>query len=377
MRTGLLLGAAFLIKTSAWPWLVLAVPLRLWGTPDAAGRGRVWLSSAVCALVMLTWIVPMSLAAGRPTLGSAGRLNYCWYIESCDSRTPDTHRGTHLAYHDLAIDSTTRVGWAEFATADRWTYAPWSDPTAWDAGVLTRTARAPSAFDLLRYWGRQALLSFGLWLLPVLLGVLLPWYLLQRHAGLKRLPGVDRTSLTVGLLGLAGVGQFILVHSEPRLIAPFGLLSALALLNRWSGAAAAPPRAPPWLWQGATLLGLLLAAGYAVPRMRDGFNASARIPRVLSVLASTNASLAGAGLSHERIVVLGPAIPIEASAFLSGAHIVAQIPQGSLAIIKALPTPRQRAVLGAMFGGRFRVAWVSTPEGTFELALLPERQPGP
>lgn len=371
--TGILLGAAYLAKTSAWPWLLAAVLVRLWGARDAVGRRRVWLSSAVGAVVMLTWIVPMSLEAGRPTLGSAGRLNYCWYIEACDSRTPDTHSGVHYAYQELSVDSTTRLGWAEYVGANRWTYAPWSDPTQWELGVQSHNASAPSLWQLLSYWGRQALLSFGLWLLPVLLAVLLPWYLLQRSPGMwRRLVEEDRPVLAVGLLGLAGVGQFILVHAEPRLIAPFGLLAALALLHQWSSEPT-PARATPRVRQWATLLGLLVAAGYAVPRLRDGFDASARIPRVLELIASTKASLAAAGLSQDRIVILGPAIPVAATAFLSGARIAAQVPPGSLAVLKRLPTEGQRAALAAMFGGRYQVAWISTAEGTFTLARLPER----
>lgn len=372
--TGILLGVAFLAKTSAWPWLLLAVPLRIWGARDAARRRDVLLSSAVCAAVMLIWIVPMSVTAGHPTLGSAGRLNASWYLAADDSRTPDTHLGQHTTYHQMVVDSAHTIVWAEFPDADRWTYAPWSDPTAWDAGVLTRNSRTPSAGELVAYWGRQAQNSLGLWLLPVLLGILLPCYLLQRRTKMwQHLLDDDRPILVTALLGLAGVGQFVLVHSEPRLIAPFGLLFALAVLHWLSAGEPAMPRIPMAVRQGVTALGVLGAIGFAVPRLQEGLTSSARIDNVISAIARTNASLASAGLSQARIVILGPAIPVEASAFLSGAQIVAQVPPTSVEAVKSLPADRLRAVITEMFAGKAQIAWLTTPDAAVSIVVIPPK----
>ncbi len=374
LLTGLLLGAAFLTKTSAWPWLLLALPLRIWGARQAEARRSVLLSSGVCAAVMLTWIIPMSTDAGHPTLGSAGRLNAAWYLTADDSRTPDAHLGRHTSYHQMPVDSGRTVVWAEFPDAARWTYAPWSDPTAWEAGVQTRNASTPETTALIAYWGRQAKNSLGLWLLPVLLGILLPCYLLQRRETMwRRLFEEDRSIAVVALLGLAGVGQFILVHSEPRLIAPFGLLFALAVLHWLSRERPATPRFPMALRQGATALGLIGAVGFAVPRLQEGIASSARINSVIAAIARTNASLATAGLSQAKIVILGPAIPIEASAFLSGAQIVAQVPPISVEVIKRLPADRQRAVITEIFGGKAQVAWLTTPDAGVNIVVIPPK----
>ncbi len=372
LLTGVLLGAAFLAKTSAWPWLVLAVPLRVWGARTSAHRREVLLSSVICAAVMLTWIVPMSVKAGRPTLGSAGRLNYSWYLAASDARTPDTHLGQHTFYHQMTVDSAHAITWAEFPDAGKWTYAPWSDPTAWDAGVLTRNETTPDTFELISYWLRQARNSLGLWLLPVLLGILVPGYLLQRRPKMWHdLLKDDRPILVTALLGLAGVGQFVLVHSEPRLIAPFGLLFALAVLH-WLWAAEPPvPRFPVMARQAASWLGLLAAIGFAVPRLREGITSSARIEGVLAAVSSTNASLAAAGLSQSRIAILGPAIPVEASAFLSGAQIVAQVPPSSVEVIKSLTTEQQRAIITKLFGGKVQIGWLTTPDASVSIVVIP------
>jgi hypothetical protein len=372
LLTGVLLGVAFLAKTSAWPWLVLAIPLRLWGARTPAHRRDVLRSSLACAAVMLTWIVPMSVKEGRPTLGSAGRLNYSWYLAASDARTPDTHLGRHTFYHQMTIDSAHTITWAEFPDAGKWTYAPWSDPTAWDAGVLTRNERTPDTFELVSYWLRQARISFGLWLLPVLLGILVPAYLLQRRPTMWReLLADDRPVLVTALLGLAGVGQFVLVHSEPRLIAPFGLLFALAALHWLYAQAPSVPRFPVLTRQTASWLGLVAAIGFAVPRLKEGFTSSARIDGVFAAITRTNASLAEAGLSQARIVILGPAIPVEASAFLSGAQIVAQVPSSSVEVIKSLPTDQQRAVITRLFASKAQIAWLTTPDAAVSIVVIP------
>jgi hypothetical protein len=371
LLTGILLGLAFLVKTSSWPWLLLSIPLRLGGAGDPAGRRTVLRSAAVCVVVMLAWILPLSAKAGRFTMGSAGRLNRCWYLDACDSRTPDTHTGDHTAYHRLAGDSTHRVVWAEFPKPDLWTYAPWSDPTAWDAGVVTRASSPPSAGELVAYWGRQARNSIGLWLTPVLLGVLLPWSLLNWGPETRRQLRENRSVLMVATLGLAGIFQFVLIHSEPRLIAPFGLLFALAALHGLSGGGTPIERFPPLARQVLSILGLLVAAGFAVPRLREGFSSRPRINRVIASIAFTDSTLAANGKSQAQLVILGPALPVEAAAFLSGSRIVAQLLPASVGVITAMSPDHQRAALTTMFGGKAQVAWLTTPDGGVSMVMIP------
>lgn len=367
---GILLGVAFLIKTSTWPWLLLAALLRLWGAIDSKARRDVLLSSTACAAVMLLWIIPLSSKTGHFTLGSAGRLNRCWYIDACDSRTPDTHLGKHSAYQSLGSDSTHRITWAEFP-GTRWTYAPWSDPTAWEAGIISKTSSPPSTVQLISYWGRQARNSFGLWLSPVLLGVLLPWSVLSWGPDSKQRLWENRPAITTALLGLAGVFQFILIHSEPRLIAPFGLLFALAVLQGVTPSDTAKQRFGAAAGLVLSLLGLVVAAGFAVPRLKEGFDSRPRINRVISSIRFTNSSLAANGVSQDKLVILGPSLPVEAAAYLSGARIVGQLLPGSIEALTQMPPEAQRANLVTMFGGKAQVAWLTTPSGGVSVVIIP------
>ena len=79
---------------------------------------------------------------------------------------------THMPYATaLALTDGGRLEWAVYADAGRWTYEPWSDPTAWDAGVRSKSSAAPTASGLIAYWARLAGRSFGIWLLPLILGI--------------------------------------------------------------------------------------------------------------------------------------------------------------------------------------------------------------
>lgn len=369
--TGLWLGLAFLAKTSAWPWLLVGVPIRLWGASTAEGRRAVWNSSAVAGLIVLLWTVPLSIESGHPTFGSAGRLNYCWYLESCDSRSPDTHLGDHRAYRVATPPGIGPVRWAEFAASDRWTYAPWSDPTAWDAGVITRNSRPPTLIDALDHWAREASATFGEWLFPLLLGVLVPWVLIAWDpAHPHHIPRPDRNGAAVLLLGLLGVLQFVLIHSEPRLVAPFAMLGALALLHGVDPeAGSVRPRRR--VLAGAVVVACVLAAGfYGYLRLRDGISSSGRIERVLTSIASTRASLAARGIPGTRIVVIGPAIPAEAAAYMSGVRIVAQVLPGSANALFAQPPSRRDALLDSLFAGKADVAWLTSRDGSVGIVEL-------
>lgn len=369
--TGIALGAAFLARTSAWPWLLLSLPLRLWGARDAAERRQVVLSSATAVAVAALWIVPLSAVAGHPTLGSSARLNYCWYIESCDSRSPDTHQGQHVAYHDSTLADGQVVTWASFPDSARWTYAPWSDPTAWEAGVLSRHTTPPTPSLMVRYWWRQGNSTFGYWLSPVLLAVLIPWWFVEWSPRMRQHPGAGaRRMWMIVALGLVGVFQFVVVHSEPRLIAPSALLAILALLV---GPPREPEEAPPVaaLRPWAMTLALVVVGGYAFIKLRDGRATEQRLSATIQGMAATRETLAAGGIAPTRIVVLGPALPAIAAAYLSGAHVVAQALPRSVAPLLGHTAEEQSQVLNSLFLPMAQAAWLTTQGGGVSVIPLP------
>jgi hypothetical protein len=371
IHTGLALGLTFLIRSSSWIWLLLAFPLRLWAARAGAERRRVVWSTGLSVLIAALWVVPLSIRSGEVTVGSAARLNYCWYILGCDSRTPDTHLGDHGAYHGVTLEGGQVLGWAQFEGTDKWTYEPWSDPTTWQAGVVSQRVNPDPWSSIGNYWARQARRVFGDWLLPVVLTVALPWTLLGWSPGAgRRYLAEGRPVLVALLLGLAGIVQFVAIHAEPRLVAPFGLLAVLALLH---GPGPHPPaghRRLAWLRPSVVVAGLLVAGFYGVQGIRVARLGEERYKLILQGIASTQAQLTQAGVSASPIVIVGPAIPVLFTAYLSGVKIVAQVPPPSAQRLRARTADDQRRILTQLFGAQARVAWYTTTEGEVNVVLL-------
>ncbi len=370
---GLWLGMAFLVKTSSWPWLAVTAAMLL--LREGGARRRVFCAIAVVAAVMSLWIVPLSLASGRPTFGSAGRLNACWYLEGCDSRTPDTHGGTHARIGALTVTGGETVALADF-TGTPWTYLPWSDPTAWEAGVGSRIRAPLDLFDLVSYWGRQLRAVLAYWTPHVLLGVLVPMALLTWRPGLwQEAWARDRRSGVVALLGILGVAQFVAVHAEPRLIAPFVMLVGMGALwwLRPPGAAALPrPLAMRWV-----LVLTWIGFATAVPRgvwhvYALALRSEAETRRIAGLVEAAARSIPG-GLSGKQIVVIGPVIPVVSEAWLFGGRIVAQIPPASADRVRSWPPEQQRELLARLGQGPGEIAWLSKGDGSFQMAPIPRR----
>lgn len=373
---GLWMGAAYLAKTSSWPWLLAsALLLLLLGRP--AMRRAVLRASAVAATVMLLWVVPMSLAAGRPTLGSSGRLNACWYLDRCDSRTPDTHAGTHARVGALTMADGDAVAIADF-TGTPWTYLPWSDPTAWEAGVGTRALAPMDLLDLAGYWWRQFWAVLGLWTPHLLLGVLVPLAILAWRPNLLAEGWRDRRSaLLAVLLGSIGVGQFVVVHAEPRLIAPFVLLASMGGLwwLRPPGSGAMPRRVHPGWLLVLTWLGFATAVPRGLMHVSNLSRRATADQRRIAGLVEAAALGVPGGLRGRQVVVIGPAIPVVSDAWYFGARVVAQIPPASADRVRSWTPAKQRELLAALGRGPGEVAWLSKADGSFQMAPIPRSGP--
>ena len=375
--TGLLLGTAFLVKTSIWPWLLIGAGVRIWGAArDRQARGSVLRSMAVTGAVMLIWIVPMSVKAGGFSLGSAARLNYCWYLTRCDSRIPDLHSGSHQAYEQVRLGSGEPITVARFDQAGSWTYQPWSDPTGWSQGIETQSLTPPSASRLAAYWLGLLARVFGRWLMPLLLAVLLPLALSCRWGGSWRGVGPGPTSAGAPIavaLGLLGLGQFVAIHAEPRLIAPFALMLALGaihwLVDLRGRSPAVPPARSLVVW-----LGLVVGIGISGFRIRDGLEADERLRGTIHELAGAVARFSAAGVSMERITVVGPAMPVVATAYLVEGRIVSQVLPRSAEALYRLSAAERREVIGRVFAGQADVAWLVLPDGGVQ--FIPLGRPG-
>ncbi len=371
---GILLGISFLTKTSSWPWLLAAIPLRLWAAKSGASRRQVWLSTVTCVAIMATWFVPMTMKYGRPTLGSSGALNYSWYMKGHSSRLPDTDQGTNTAYQDVGVGNGRLLRVATFDDAGAWTYQPWGDPTAWSAKVLTETGRDPMVSEIVLYWLRMTMRVFGLWLGPLIAGAILPWILLRaRPKMLHELVTTERNTLVVIGLGLIGLFQFAAIHAEPRLIAPFGLMLALGVVH-WCFAAASPEtrltRLLP-LRVSLTWLGVVAVIGFGVFRMREALQSAQRLQGVTTQLDELRRRLAIMTDGPVPIAVVGPAAPIMASAFWANAHIVMQVAPPYAALVATLPKAAQDSMILTLFRGKVPMVWRTSADGGMQMLAIP------
>ncbi len=375
LLTGVLFGISFLVKTSAWPWLLAAIPLRLWAAPDAPARRRVWWSTAACGVVMLAWIVPISVKAGQPTLGSSARLNYSWYINANSSRLPDTDAGVNSAYREVAAGNGQQISVATFDDPGAWTYQPWGDPTAWADKVMSDVGHNPTPGELLGYWLRAFARVFGLWLLPMMLTTIAPvFFLYHRPALWRELITTQRDALVVGALGLIGLLQFVAIHAEPRLIAPYGIMFAFgAIWLGTAGAAQSPLRIPPMARQLLCWIGVATALGFAVPKFVDGIASTSRLIETTNQLNALKQRLAATQAGTPMVAIIGPAAPVLSAAYWSGVHVVMQIPPRSAAILDALSPERQVAILSSLFSGRVGVLWKTSDEGGLQMLIVPTR----
>lgn len=376
LGVGAWLGMTFLTKTSSWPWVLVTVLLLAVAGGREARRG-VARAAVVATAMMMLWVVPLSLKYHRPTLGSAGAFNACWYLERCDSRTPDEHSGRHARYGGLRLADGEGVTVADF-TNTQWTYAPWSDPTAWQAEVGSITRAPLDLSDLLGYWARQAWAILTLWTPQLLCFVLLPVAVLSWRRGLVATGWREqRMAMLVLLLGLAGIAQFVVVHAEPRLIAPFVLLAVMGCLWWWRPPGMAVPARPMrseavlvLSWVG--LVSALLRGAIYVPElMKRASEDTARFDRLTH---AGDAAVPG-GLRGRSIVVIGPAIPVLSDAWLFGARIVSQIPPGSAARIRGWTPVQQREMLGLLGQGEGDVAWMSATNGSILMAPIVRSTP--
>jgi hypothetical protein len=369
---GAALGLSFLAKTSVWPWLLLSIPLRLWSADGPGGRRAVGVSSAIALLIAALWVTPLSLKSGTVTLGSAGKLNYAWYIEGSNARTPDTHEGHHREARTIQIDGAHQVELFTFARGDRWTYAPWSDPTAWADGVLTSNATVPRIPDLLAYWGSQAGRTFGFWILPVLLGVVLPFTVAFWTPGLRgRLLNELPARRTAALLGLGGILQFVAVHAEPRLLAPFVFLLSAALLD---AILAGQGQVASMVTRGrvatAVAWGMVLWLGST--RLSTGVTEAPRNAAAIERIIGEQGMAAFNNPRANEVLLAGPAMPYAAAAFMAGIRIVAQIPPASLVVAQSLTTGQQDSVLLLAAGGRAGTIWITDPIGGVQIQPIQE-----
>lgn len=360
VRVGLLGGLAFLVKTSAWPWLIVmggVAGVAVWRSRQLR---RQWQPAvALVAVSLALWGGLLSIQAGRPTMGDTGPLGACWYLMSCDGRSPDTHQGEHLAYRQWQVSEEIVVKVAVFEPV-QWTYAPWSDVSAWQRGITAQRKYPIDPFNYVHYALSQLGFVLRYWLVWVAALVLIP--LAVTRYGAERLITTARSPVGfVMLAGAIGVMQFVAVHAEPRLIGPYVMLGTVGYLH-WR--TSATPRRWEWV---AALAAFTIAIGVGVEHLRDQntitFGSNARDAAVREQRP--------AGEPPHRVAVIGAAFPLVPDLYRTESVVTVQLMVPDAEAVTRWPIPAQLSLLDRFRQLGITTMWFSHGKDGYRMVVLP------
>lgn len=337
---GGIIGAAFLVKSSIWPWLLVALALAA-ARSVRTRRWQAFPSTAVLVAVAISgaFVAALSLRVGRPTLGSVGPLNARWYLGDRSRRTPDIDLGPHATRRRLALRPGVEITVYDLRPTTR-TYTPWSDPERWARGAPA-SSRPPLNFAEARIAWRQNAGELVRWLLPLGIGLalLVAWTDDARDRGIRAWLR-HRPMLIVAA---AAALSFALVHAESRLLAPAGLL---LLLGAWRDPATATPR-PRF-----SLLAAVLVACVAVQLAAYFPPAAVRAARAAQSERSMHRFLAQAkarGAARD-VVVIGRFGVWMSILWRNQLRAAVQIGESSAAALATVPDAELGRSLRAAFG---------------------------
>ncbi len=137
---GFFSGIAYLAKAAALPGVLICLAF-LWWRNDKAKDSKTLLYEAIAVIVLITapYIVGLSIKVGEPTISTAAKLNYIWFV---DQRAWSVHGPISETQRKLVLNPMRQIyenpSVFEFAQPVKGTYPPWYDPYYWYAGYKTQ-----------------------------------------------------------------------------------------------------------------------------------------------------------------------------------------------------------------------------------------------
>jgi hypothetical protein len=337
---GALLGLGYLAKAPMLPLAVVFLAASALALSGRASRiSHLVVASVALAVVAVPFIVVLSFANGRPTVGDSAVLNYLWMIDGLpmvhwqggpDRMGQPLHHSQPLLERPpiFAFDSPFPV-----------TYTPWYAPEYWFQGatpVFLLGGQVRAIFAALQvYAGLAVDLSVVFAALAILLSM---------HSGPWRIAG--RPSLVLLVPALTAFSMYALVLAEARYVAPFVLLLMLGLFML--------VRLPKALWSTALatnvsvlmVVVLLLQIGSTMSDVAQSMLADVRQGRLFAPddQAQVADALRSAGVAPGDSVASGNRGFNDYWAHLARVQIVAEVSgRDGTAILEADPAARTAA----------------------------------
>lgn len=225
---GAIVGAAFLVKTSCWPWLAALAGVVVIRHANAASPGAFPTRAFVTAgAIVGAFVIALSVREGHPTIGSVGPLNARWYLGDVTRRLPDADNGPHALKKKVYMPGGEPIAYIDLRNETR-TYMPWSDPEQWANGVPAESQPKFNIGMAERSWRENAGIALES-LVPLAAAMLVFIVIGRRSSGAApELPDGAATRLTLAVAAAAAL-PFLILHAELRLLAP----AALLLLLGW------------------------------------------------------------------------------------------------------------------------------------------------
>jgi hypothetical protein len=228
---GLTLGVGYLSKTFMFPlaFIFLASSLFAYGNVRRAVP-RVALALVVFLTVSAPFVVALSRAKHRLTIGDTARLNYAWHV---NHTTPFIHwQGDPAGASGTPAHPTRKIfdspAVYEFASPVAGTYPPWYDPTYWYEGVAARV----SLRGQLKAVARNVLLAYQFMFYRFFPGAIVACIFILFYMSRRSLREIARDVSAYWFLlapALVASSFYMLVHFEQRYFAPFVVVIGTSL----------------------------------------------------------------------------------------------------------------------------------------------------
>ncbi len=324
---GAVLGFGYLAKSIFFPLAILFLAAAF-GAGEAsrakAARG-IGVSLAVAVLIAAPWVLLLSRAKGRFTLGDAGRLNYAWYVSGASLKPLSPARLLESSPDVYELDRPLPVA-----------YPGWYDPSYWYEGVRPRfdAPRQAAVVAKNARWYAHALAGVPSDGVPVMEATVvwgLALFLFASGRGFRILRDARRY-VWILLPTAGGLALYVLIHLEGRYV---GAMVAVLFLVGF--ALIRLPGAPAQRFVRGVLAIILLswACRYALvvsqwartQRRSDPKTSTARGDRWPLEAAD---GLARLGVRRGARIAFVGGVPHYYWARLAGVRIVAELRDGSL-----------------------------------------------
>ncbi|HZH30183.1 MAG TPA: hypothetical protein VEY11_05430 [Pyrinomonadaceae bacterium] len=228
---GLVLGIGYLSKTFMFPLAFVFLTAALFAGGDARRTvPRVALALVVFLAVSAPFVVALSRAKGRLTIGDTGRLNYAWHVNRTQ---PFIHwQGEPGGASGTPAHPTRKLHDApalyEFGAPLAGSYPPWYDPAYWYEGVRAR----PSVRQQLKAFARNLLRAYEFLFYRFFPAALASALFILFYMSRRRPRRIARDVAAYWFLllpALVASIAYMAIHFEQRYFAPFVVVIGMSL----------------------------------------------------------------------------------------------------------------------------------------------------